>query len=184
MGQTELTVFLTLAATFGQTGFLVGYQVSSSEHPFCLVRYLQESQRLFQVADIGIDGAAVNTQVACSLLYWICLFRNNFHYFSCWLIFSFIGCRKGKQLIISCQCVKYGIISEIVGIRWIMCYHHIQYGWTKAVDGKSIFTEIRKAYIWWLTALTANPMKIRHKVSLGNCCNTTYYILSDFSYKE
>lgn len=42
MGQTELTVFLTLAATFGQTGFLVGYQVSSSEHPFCLVRYLQE----------------------------------------------------------------------------------------------------------------------------------------------
>ncbi|EXY15849.1 hypothetical protein M077_4764, partial [Bacteroides fragilis str. 2-F-2  len=43
MGQTELTVFLTLAATFGQTGFLVGYQVSSSEHPFCLVRYLQES---------------------------------------------------------------------------------------------------------------------------------------------
>lgn len=38
MEQTELTVFLTLAATFGQTGFLVGYQVSSSEHPFCLVR--------------------------------------------------------------------------------------------------------------------------------------------------
>lgn len=36
MGQTELTVFLTLAATFWQTGFLVGYQVSSSEHPFDL----------------------------------------------------------------------------------------------------------------------------------------------------
>ena len=69
MGQTELTVFLTLAATFGQTGFLVGYQVDSSEHPFCLVRYLQESQRLFQITDIGIDGAAVNTQVACCLLY-------------------------------------------------------------------------------------------------------------------
>ena len=69
MGQTELTVFLTLAATFGQTGFLVGYQVSSSEHPFCLVRYLQESQRLFQVADIGIDGAAMDTQGACWLLY-------------------------------------------------------------------------------------------------------------------
>ena len=34
MGQTELTVFLTLAATFGQTGFLVGYQVNSSEHSF------------------------------------------------------------------------------------------------------------------------------------------------------
>ena len=51
MGQTELTVFLTLAATFGQTGFLVGYQVNSSEHSFCLIRYLQESQRLFQVAD-------------------------------------------------------------------------------------------------------------------------------------
>lgn len=69
MGQPELTVFLTLAATFGQTGLLVGYQVNSSEHSFCLVRYLQESQRLFQVADIGIDGAAVNTQVACCLLY-------------------------------------------------------------------------------------------------------------------
>ena len=27
MGQTELTVFLTLAATFGQTGFLVGYHL-------------------------------------------------------------------------------------------------------------------------------------------------------------
>lgn len=36
MGQTELTVFLTLAATFGQTGFLVGYQVNSSEHSFAL----------------------------------------------------------------------------------------------------------------------------------------------------
>jgi len=59
MGQTELTVFLTLAATFGQAGFLVGYQVNPSEHPFCLIRYLQESQRLFQVADIGIDGASV-----------------------------------------------------------------------------------------------------------------------------
>ena len=47
MGQTELTVFLTLAATFGQAGFLVGYQVNTSEHPFCLIRYLQESQRLF-----------------------------------------------------------------------------------------------------------------------------------------
>lgn len=58
-----------------------------------------------------------------------------------------MGCRKGKQLIISSQYVKYGIISEIVGIRWIMCYHHIQYGWTKAVDDKSVFTEIRKAYI-------------------------------------
>lgn len=69
MGQTELTVFLTLAATFGQAGFLVGYQVSSSEHPFCLIRYLQESQWLFQVADIGIDGAAMNTQVPCCLLY-------------------------------------------------------------------------------------------------------------------
>lgn len=68
-GQTELTVFLTLAATFGQAGFLVGYQVSSSEHPFCLIRYLQESQRLFHITDIGIDGAAVNTQVACCLLY-------------------------------------------------------------------------------------------------------------------
>lgn len=65
----KVTVFLTLAATFGQTGFLVGYQVSSSEHPFCLVRYLQESQRLFHITDIGIDGAAVNTQVACCLLY-------------------------------------------------------------------------------------------------------------------
>ncbi len=32
--KTELTVFLTLATTFGQTGFLVGYQVNSSEHPF------------------------------------------------------------------------------------------------------------------------------------------------------
>lgn len=62
MGQTELTVFLTLAATFGQTGFLVGYQVSSSEHPFCLIRNLQESQRLFQITDIGIDGTAVNTR--------------------------------------------------------------------------------------------------------------------------
>ena len=122
MGQIELTVFLTLAATFGQTGFLVGYQVSSSEYPFCFVRYLQESQRLFQVADIGIDGAAVNTQVACCLFYWICLFRNDFHYFSCWLIFSFIRCRKCKQLIISCQHVKYGIIPEIVGFVWIMCY--------------------------------------------------------------
>lgn len=47
MGQTELTVFLTLAATFGQTGFLVGNQVSSSEYSFCLIRYFQESQRLF-----------------------------------------------------------------------------------------------------------------------------------------
>ena len=54
---------------FLQTGFLVGYQVNSSEHSFCLVRYLQESQRLFQVTDIGIDGATVNTQVACCLLY-------------------------------------------------------------------------------------------------------------------
>ena len=69
MGQTELTVFLTLAATFGQTGFLVGYQVNSSEHSFCLVRYLQESQRLFHITDIGIDGSAMNTQVACCLLY-------------------------------------------------------------------------------------------------------------------
>ena len=51
MGQTELTVFLTLAATFGQTGFLVGYQVNSSEHPFCLIRYLQESQRLIHITD-------------------------------------------------------------------------------------------------------------------------------------
>ena len=69
MGQTELTVFLTLAATFGQTGFLVGYQVKSSEHSFCLIRYLQENQRLFRITDIGIDGAAVNTQVACCFLY-------------------------------------------------------------------------------------------------------------------
>lgn len=36
MGQTELTVLLTLAATFGQAGFLVGYQVNSSEHSFAL----------------------------------------------------------------------------------------------------------------------------------------------------
>ena len=69
MGQTELTVFLTFAATLGQTGFLVGYQVSSFEHPFYLIRYFQENQRLFQVTDIGIDGAAMNTQVACCLLY-------------------------------------------------------------------------------------------------------------------
>ena len=69
MGQTELKVFLTLAATFGQAGFLVGYQVSSSEHPICLIRYLQESQLLFQITDIGIDGEAVNTQVAGCLLY-------------------------------------------------------------------------------------------------------------------
>ncbi len=60
----------------------------------------------------------------------------------------------------------------------------IQYGCTKAVDGEYVFTEIRKAYIQGVTALTANPMRIRYKVSLGNCCNTTYYILSDFSYKE
>ena len=69
MGQTELTVFLTLAATFGQAGFLVGYQVNPSVRPFCLIRYLQESQRLFKVAELGIDDAAVNTQVACCLLY-------------------------------------------------------------------------------------------------------------------
>ena len=69
MGQTELTVFLTLAATFGQAGFLVGYQVSSSEHSFCLIMNLVASLRLFQITDIGIDGAAVNTQVACCLLY-------------------------------------------------------------------------------------------------------------------
>ncbi len=60
----------------------------------------------------------------------------------------------------------------------------IQYGCTKTVDGEYVFTEIRKAYIQGVTALTANPMRIRYKVSLGNCCNTTYYILSDFSYKE
>ena len=69
MGQAELTVFLTLAATFGQTGFLVGYQVSSSEHPFCLVRYLQESQRLFHITDIGIDGAAVDTEITGGFIY-------------------------------------------------------------------------------------------------------------------
>ena len=69
MGQTELTVFLTLAATFGQTGFLVGNQVSSSEYSFCLIRYFQESQRLLLAADIGIDGTAVDTQIACCLLY-------------------------------------------------------------------------------------------------------------------
>ncbi len=67
--KTELKVFLTLAATLGQTGFLVGYQVSSSEHSFCLIRYLKESQRLFQVTDIGIDGAAMDTQIACCLLH-------------------------------------------------------------------------------------------------------------------
>ena len=138
MGQTELTVFLTLAATLGQTGFLVGYQVNSSEHSFCLVRYLQESQRLFQITDIGIDGAAVNTQVACCLLYRICLFRYNFNYFSCWLIFSFIGCRKGKQLIISCQYVKYGIIPEIVRFVWICVTCHIQYSKAKSVDNESV----------------------------------------------
>ena len=53
MGQTELKVFLTLAATFGQAGFLVGYQVSSSEHPFCLIRYLQESFRLLDAVKVN-----------------------------------------------------------------------------------------------------------------------------------
>ena len=54
---------------------------------------------------------------------------------------------------------------------------HIQYGWTKAVDGKSVFTEIRKAYIQGLTALTANPIEIRHKVCLGKRLeyNILYY---------
>jgi len=31
-----------------------------------------------------------------------------------------------------------------------------------AIDSESFFMKIRKEYIWWLTALTANPMKIRY----------------------
>ena len=42
-----------------------------------------------------------------------------------------MGYRKCKQLIISCQYVKYGIIPEIVGFVWIICYlsYSIQQVW-------------------------------------------------------
>lgn len=69
---------LALAAFLGESGLLEYYQVFADEAKPQAVRRPDKRQRLFRMADIGVYGAAVDSEETGGLTYRVGPFRENF----------------------------------------------------------------------------------------------------------